>query len=195
MDTEIAMIKDSIFEFRGVKVMLDVHLAQRYGVQTRSLKQAVRRNIERFPKDFMFELTLEEFEDLRLRVANLPESDEPKTGKHAKYLPFAFTELGVSMLSSVLRSEKAIEVNINIMRTFVMLRQFAMGLNELWDRITAIEHEMGIKFKDIFEALHLLIGGNGGRTIVKGFQAFPKQLAEPKKPKLKAAKREKSAIP
>ncbi len=173
METQVAIIKESIFELRGVKVMLDVHIAALYQVETRALKQAVRRNMDRFPVDFMFELAPEEYELLKPEIENLLDH-EPKTGKHAKYLPFAFTELGVGMLSSVLRSEKALEINISIMRTFVMLRHFAMGLSELWERVDFIEREMGIKFRDIFEALHLLTGGNAGRTIVTGFLPVPR---------------------
>ncbi len=178
MDTQLSIIKDCIFEIRGLKVMIDVHLAALYQVETRALKQAVRRNSDRFPSDFMFELRPDEYDVLKLQIGELAEDDEPKTGRHTKYLPFAFTELGVGMLSSVLRSERAIEVNISIMRTFVMLRHFAIGLNELRERVSQIEHEMGIKFRDIFEALEHLLGGKGGRTIVKGFQPALKEPVE-----------------
>jgi hypothetical protein len=169
MTLELSVVKNNIFELRGMRVMIDVHLAALYEVETRTLKQAVRRNMERFPEDFMFELTQEEYDELRLRI-NYEDEDESKTGKHAKYMPFAFTELGVGMLSSVLRSGKAIEVNISIMRAFAMLRQMALGLTELYERIDRIEEEMGIKFEKITVILHHLLGGNAGRTVVEGFK-------------------------
>lgn len=164
---EISVIKSCIFEVRGVRVMLDMHLAAFYQVETRTLKQAVRRNIERFPEDFMFELTPEEYDSLKIQDL---EEDEPKTGKHAKYMPFAFSELGVGMLSSILRSGKAIEINIGIMRAFAIMRQMALGLSELNERISKIEIEMGLKFDDVYEILKLMLGGNGGRTVVEGFK-------------------------
>ncbi len=150
--------------------MLDYHLAALYQVETRALKQAVRRNLERFPEDFMFQLTLEEFKTLQLEDEEEVGAEEPKTGRHSKYLPFVFSELGVGMLSSVLRSSTAIEINISIMRAFVLMRQLALGLSELHDRVERIEHEMGMKFQDVFEILQHMLGGNGGRTIVEGFR-------------------------
>lgn len=185
MNAEIALIKDRIFELRGVKVMLDEDLAELYEVENRALKQAVRRNKASFPDDFMFEVTQEEYDSIRKTgIGSDQEEEEPKTGKHAKYLPFVFTELGVGMLSSVLRSQRAIEVNINIMRTFVMLRNFTMDLAALWDRVLAIEEDMGIKFRDVFEALQTFHSdreasmGNAGRTIVTGFQAPTKRISK-----------------
>jgi hypothetical protein len=177
MTLEVTTIKNCIFEVRGVRVMLDLHLAALYQVETRALKQAVRRNWERFPEDFMFELTPEEFDLLKPQF-NEEEGGESKTGKHAKYLPFAFTEMGVGMLSSVLRSEKAIEINISIMRAFVMTRLMALGLAELNERVARIEQEMGLKFDDVYEVLGLLLGGNAGRTVVEGFKVRkPKEVA------------------
>ena len=119
MDTTVPVerITSKIYLIRGMKVMLDRDLAELYGVETKVLKQAVRRNIKRFPEDFMFELTKSEEKSLRSQIVTL------KRGQHAKYLPFAFTEQGVAMLSSVLNSERAIEVNIQIMRAFTQLRQ------------------------------------------------------------------------
>jgi hypothetical protein len=115
----IEFIQSKIIMIRGQKVMIDQDLAGLYGVQTKVLKQAVRRNIKRFPADFMFELTEEEDLSLRSQIVTL------KRGQHSKYLPFAFTEQGVAMLSSVLNSERAIQVNILIMRSFTRLRQDA----------------------------------------------------------------------
>jgi len=122
-------IEKRIHELRGKKAMLDVDLADLYSVQTRVLNQAVARNIERFPVDFMFTLTLEEASASRSQNVNL------KRGKNIKYLPRAFTEHGILMLSSVLRSETAIQVNIRIMRTFSKMREMMQGCRELIERI------------------------------------------------------------
>lgn len=105
---DLQIIQSKIYEIRGCRVMLDSDLAALYQVETKALKQAVKRNIERFPDDFMFELTKEEVECLRSQIVTLNE----KQGQHLKYMPYAFTEQGVAMLSSVLRSQTAIEVNI-----------------------------------------------------------------------------------
>ncbi|MCO6173990.1 ORF6N domain-containing protein [Flavobacterium sp. NRK F10] len=130
----IEIINDKIYEIRNQKVMFDYDLAELYEIQTKALKQAVRRNLKRFPTDFMFELTLEEFEILRSQFV------PPKRGG-TRYLPFAFTEQGVAMLSSVLNNEKAIAVNIAIMRSFVSLRKFALTYEELTKRLTEIENQ------------------------------------------------------
>ena len=122
------LIQDLIHEIRGKKVMLDFDLARLYQVETRALKQAVRRNISRFPSDFMFELTLEETKSLvnssRSQFVTL---DNPGRGSNVKYKPFVFTEQGVAMLSSVLRSETAIQANIAIMRAFVQVREYLLA--------------------------------------------------------------------
>ncbi len=124
---ELEVIKNKIIEIRGCKVMLDFDLALLYNVETRVLKQAVRRNHNRFPEDFMFELTKIEYDSLRSQIASLKNG----RGQHLKYLPFAFTEQGIAMLSSILNSEKAIEVNISIIRAFVTMRQFTLTYSEL----------------------------------------------------------------
>ncbi len=116
---ELKLVENKIYEMRGLQVMLDFDLAEMYGIETKRLKEAVRRNIERFPDDFMFELTREEYHFLRTQIASL----EIGRGKYSKYQPFAFTEQGVAMLSSVLSSKKAIEINIGIMRAFVVIRK------------------------------------------------------------------------
>lgn len=113
---ELQVIQSKIYEIRGQKVMLDFDLAEMYGTETKYVKRSVRANIKRFPSDFMFELTKEEFESLRCNF-----STSNKRGG-IRYMPYAFTELGVAMLSSVLNSEVAIEININIMRAFVAVR-------------------------------------------------------------------------
>jgi hypothetical protein len=124
----------SIYQIRGQKVMLDRDLAKLYGVETRTLKQAVKRNIKRFPPDFMFELKKEEFENWRSQFVT---SNSDRMG--LRYAPFAFTEQGVAMLSSVLNSDRAIEVNIAIMRTFVKLRKAIMDSDEIRQRLD--EHD------------------------------------------------------
>lgn len=116
---ELQVIQNKIYEIRGVKVILDFDLAEMYGIETKYLKRAVRNNIRRFPSDFMFELTKEEWDSLRCKICTLNKT----RGQHPKYMPFAFSELGVSMLSSILNSDIAIEINISIMRAFVALKQ------------------------------------------------------------------------
>lgn len=114
---QLQLIQSKIYEIRGQKVMLDFDLAEMYGTETKRLKEAVRRNIRRFPSDFMLELSHEEFLSLRSQIAS------SNTRGGTRYMPFAFTEQGVAMLSSVLNSDVAIEININIMRAFVAVRQ------------------------------------------------------------------------
>ncbi|MEP6512461.1 MAG: ORF6N domain-containing protein [Parafilimonas sp.] len=130
---QLSVIQNKIYEIRGNKVMLDFDLAELYEVQTRVLKQAVRRNVDRFPPDFLFELTTKEYNALRSQSVTL----EKGRGKYSKYLSFAFTEQGVAMLSRVLNSEKAIQDNIIIIRTFVLIRQFALNYKELHEKIYA----------------------------------------------------------
>jgi hypothetical protein len=143
---ELEVIQNKIFEVRGRKVMLDFDLALLYNVETKSLKQSVRRNISRFPEDFMFELTEIEFNSLRSQIVTSNRGG-------LRYMPFAFTEQGIAMLSSVLKSEKAIEVNISIIRAFVTFRQFSLTYSELKDRIAVIESQ----FPDIYKALNYLV--------------------------------------
>lgn len=126
-------IESLIYEIRGLPVMLDSDLAKLYGVETRILNQAVRRNVQRFPEDFMFQLTKEEC--LRSQIVTL----NAGRGQHLKYMPHAFTENGVAMLSSVLRSEKAIEVNIRIMRAFTAMRNFLVQNASLFQRMERLE--------------------------------------------------------
>jgi len=122
---DIIPIQNKIHEIRGQRVMLDFDLAEMYGTETRALKQSVRRNLKRFSgDDFMFELTREEYNSLRSQFVTL---DSNGRGKYAKYQPFAFTELGVAMLSSVLSSDTAIEINRGIMRAFVAVRQLILA--------------------------------------------------------------------
>jgi len=117
-----------IHEIRGKRVMLDFDLAEIYQVETKNLKRSVKHNIERFPDDFMFELTQDEIDALRCKKCTLKTGSR---GEHSKYLPFAFTEQGVAMLSGVLRSQRAIQENIKIMRAFVAIRQYVLNYSEI----------------------------------------------------------------
>jgi phage regulator Rha-like protein len=132
----VEQIDSIILLVRGQKVILDRDLAQLYGVTTGNLNKAVKRNIDRFPNDFMFQLTPEEYESLRFRFGIF------KKGQHSKYLPYAFTEQGVAMLSSVLRSKRAIEVNIAIMRVFVRLREMLATHKELARKLSDLEQRL-----------------------------------------------------
>lgn len=151
---ELKVIQDKIHTIRNQKVMFDFDLAELYQVETRALKQAVRRNLKRFPTDFMFELTREEYNSLRSQIVTLEKNNK---GKHSKYLPFVFTEQGISMLSSVLRSDLAIEINISIMRVFIKLRQFALSNAELIGKLDALKNKYDKQFSTIYEALDYLL--------------------------------------
>lgn len=142
-----------ILFIRGHKVILDEDLATLYGVETRALNQAVKRNPARFPDDFMFQLTAEEVASLRSQHVIL----KPGRGQHRKYLPYAFTEQGVAMLSSVLRSDRAIHVNVEIMRAFVRLRQLLASNQELARKLAALERKYDAQFKVVFDAIRELM--------------------------------------
>ena len=152
----MANIETKILLIRGQKVMLDADLAELYAVETKVLNRAVKHNIERFPNDFMFQLSTEEFDNLRFQFGTSSLKSQIGTSRWGgrRYPPYAFTEQGVSMLSSVLRSSRAIEVNIAIMRTFVQLRQMLTSNAELSRKLVALEKNFDIKFKAIFEAIH-----------------------------------------
>lgn len=147
---ELQTIQNKIYEIRGQKVMLDFDLAEMYEVENKRLKEAVRRNIDRFPADFMFELTKKEMETLRSQFAT------SKRGG-TRYPPFAFTEQGVAMLASVLNSPKAIQVNIQIVRAFVYLRQYALSHKDLTEKLKKLERKYNKQFKDVYEALNYLL--------------------------------------
>jgi len=153
MIASVAQIESKMFLIRGQRVMLSQHLAELYEVEQKILNQAVKRNIERFPEDFMFQLTEEEDALLRSQIVTL----KTGRGQHSKYLPYAFTEQGVAMLSSALRSERAIQVNIEIMRAFVRLRQMLATNAELSKKLIALEKKYDIRFKAVFEAIHDLM--------------------------------------
>lgn len=145
-------ITGRIFLIREVKVMLAQDLAKLYGIKTKVLNQAVTRNIERFPKDFMFQLTKNEFNSLRSQFVTLE-----GRGKYPKYLPRVFTEQGVAMLSSVLKSKRAIQVNIQIMRAFIHLRKMLIQYKDLKQKIEAIERKYDKQFQLVFNAIKQLI--------------------------------------
>ena len=152
---DLQIIQNNIFEVRGCRVMLDYHLAELYQVETRALKQAVKRNIERFPSDFMFVLTQEEA-NLLLSIG-VSQNVIPPDYNFGVAMPMAFTEQGVAMLSSVLRSKVAIEVNISIMRAFVLMRQMAIGYEELSRRIEELEVSTDAQFNALYQALTQLL--------------------------------------
>ena len=147
---ELQLIQNKIYEIRGQRVMLDFDLAEMYETETKRLKEAVRRNMDRFPDDFMFKLSNDEYENLRTQNAT------SKRGG-TRYMPFAFTEQGVAMLSSVLNSKKAIQVNIAVIRAFVVLRQHLADYKDLKENIATLEKQMNLNFKDINQALHYLL--------------------------------------
>lgn len=146
-------IATKILFLRGEKVLLDADLALLYGVETKVLKQAVRRNIDRFPEDFLFEVSTEEWNSLRSQIVTL----EKGRGKYSKYPPFAFTEQGVAMLSGILNSPRAIETNIAIMRTFVALRKLMETHKDLAAKIRQLEKKYDQRFKLVFDAIQKLI--------------------------------------
>jgi len=132
--------------------MLDFDLATLYETETKYLKRAVKANIKRFPPDFMIELTKEEFETLRCSSS----TSNQRGG--TRYMPYAFTEQGVAMLSAVLKSDKAIDVNISIMRAFVAIRHFALTSAELTNKLTELEQKYDTQFADVYQALNYLVG-------------------------------------
>jgi hypothetical protein len=147
----VERIESRIFFLRGQKVVLSTHLAELYQVEPRALVQAVKRNIKRFPSDFMFMLSSQECENLKSQIVI------SSWGGLRRAAPYAFTEQGVAMLSSVLRSNRAIQVNIEIMRTFVRLRQMIGPYSELADKLEALEQKYDEQFKVVFDAIRELM--------------------------------------
>jgi hypothetical protein len=144
-------IERRIFMIRGHRVMLDIHLAQLYEVKTKMLNRAMKRNLDRFPDDFTFQLTPEEFKNLRFHFGT------SSFWGGRRYLPYAFTEQGVSMLSSVLRSKRAVRVNIEIMRAFVRLRRWLLTHEELSRKLMTLEKKYDSQFKVVFDAIRKLM--------------------------------------
>lgn len=150
---ELKTIQSRIHEIRGQKVMLDFDLAEMYQVETRVLKQAVKRNLDQFPDDFMFQLSKQEWQEVITNCDNLL----PQTAKFTPTTPLAFTEQGVAMLSGVLKSKKAKQVNIAIMRAFVFLRQYALSHKDLTDKLKQLESKYDQQFKDVYDAINFLL--------------------------------------
>ena len=163
-------IEKAILLMRRQKVMLDANLAELYGVETRVLVQAVKRNLGRFPEDFMFQLSKEEADFLRSQIVTL----EKGRGQHSKYLPYAFTEQGVAMLSSVLHSQRAIQVNIEIMRAFIRLRQMLATHIELARKLDALEKRYDSQFKQVFDAIRQLMAPPEPKKRPIGFRTSKK---------------------
>ena len=147
----VERIENKIYLIRGQKVMLDRDLAELYGVEPKQLKRQVRRNINRFPDDFMFQLSKKEHDSLRCQVGTL------KKGQHLKYLPYAFTEHGALMLSSVLRSKRAMGIGIFVVRAFVRFRQILSTHKELREKIETMERRYDQQFRVVFEAIKKMI--------------------------------------
>jgi len=179
-------IEKAILLVRRQKVMLDADLARLYGVETKVLVQAVKRNIERFPEDFMFQLNKEEADFLRSQIVTLEkgrgqlsreEFDDLRSQSVTssdwggrRYPPYAFTEQGVAMLSSVLRSQRAVQVNIEIMRAFIRLRQMLASHAELARKLDALEKKYDAQFKDVFEAIRQLMAPPEKKRRAIGFR-------------------------
>lgn len=173
-------LRSRIYEVRGLHVMLDSDLAELYGVETKVLNQAVKRNPERFPPDFMFQLTAKEHAALMRQsdasdmapllapaaLRSQPVTSNPIRGGR-RYLPYAFTEQGVAMLSGVLRSERAVTVNIAIMRAFVELRRWARAHEELARKLAALERKSDAQYRQVMEVLEQLLAGPGGARVAK----------------------------
>ncbi len=149
----VELIEKKILLIRGEKVMLDADLAELYQVETFNLNKAVKRNIDRFPQDFMFQLTKQEADSLRFQIGM--SKTEGRGGR--RYLPYVFTEHGVAMLSTVLNSERAVKVNIEIMRAFVRLRQMLASNAELARKLDALEKKYDAQFKVVFDAIRQLM--------------------------------------
>ena len=149
---QLPVIQTKIHEVRGQMVMLDFDLAALYEVENRALKQAVKRNMDRFPDDFMFQLIKNEWQEVITFCDNLPERI-----KFSPATPYAFTEQGVAMLSGILKSKKALQVNISIMRAFVLVRQFALTNKELTSKLQELESTYNKQFKDVYDAINFLL--------------------------------------
>jgi len=147
---ETTNIQQKIYVIRGEKVMLDFDLAALYDVETKALNQAVKRNSARFPEDFMFQLTPKEYNSLKSQIVT-------SSWGGTRKLPFAFTEHGITMLAGILRSEKAISINIIIVRAFIALRQVAVQYKELAEKLAVLENSNNKQFKEIYQALNFLI--------------------------------------
>ena len=159
---EVATLQSKIYDIRGQKVILDFDLAALYEVETRVLNQSVKRNIKRFPVDFMFRLTIEEWGSMRSQIVTAYQNK-----RNITVTPFAFTEQGVAMLSGILNTDVAVNVNIAIMRTFVLIRKYALEHQEFNAKLFEIETKYDKKFSDVYEALNYLIQKDEKETVQK----------------------------
>ena len=166
-----ALLARLIYRIRGINVMFDADLAKLYEVQTKVFLQAVKRNINRFPEDFMFQLTKEELENWRSQIV----TSNPNAKMGLRRRPYAFTEQGVAMLSSVLRSERAIQVNIEIMRAFVNLKQLISSNEKLAKKLVALEKKYDEQFKVVFDAIRQLMIPPEKEKRQIGFAPWPKE--------------------
>ncbi len=157
---QLQVIQTKIYEVRGQKVMLDFDLAELYEVETKRLNEAVKRNTERFLERFMFRLTVIEWENMRSQFATA----STQTKRNVAVTPFAFTEHGVTMLASVLKSDKAIKVNIAIVEAFIALKEFALNYKEIDDKLKELENTYNKQFKDVYEAINYLLQKNKQET-------------------------------
>jgi phage regulator Rha-like protein len=165
----IRSIQNRIYDLRGERVMLDRDLAELYETETKALNLAVKRNLKRFPKDFMFQLTKEEWDDMRFQIETLDsnkslrlqnETLKKGRGQHSKYFPYVFTEQGVAMLSGVLNSDKAINMNIAIMRAFVEVRKIFLKENDLKEQLKEVKQRLGehdTQLNQIYDAMENLL--------------------------------------
>jgi hypothetical protein len=149
---QLEKIQTKIYEIRGQKVMLDFDLAELYEVETRVLNQTVKRNIDIFPSDFMFKLSLTEWESMSSQFVITYPTKRPKSA-----LPYAFTEHGVTMLANVLKSSKARQTSIAIVRAFISLKQFVLNYKELSEKLLELENKYDIQFKDVYDAINFLL--------------------------------------
>ena len=149
---QLQVIQTKIYEVRGQKVMLDYDLAELYEVETRVLNQAVKRNIDIFPADFMFQITINEWENMSSQFVMTSVNKRPKTA-----LPNVFTEHGVTMLANVLKSKKARQTSVAIVRAFIALKQFALTNTELSNKLKELENTYNKQFKDVYEAINYLL--------------------------------------
>jgi hypothetical protein len=170
----IERVTEKIYLIRGMRVMLDRDLAKLYGVETKVFKQAVKRNINRFPEDFMFELTGDEFKNLRSQFVT-------SSWGGPRYVPMAFTEQGVAMLSSVLTSDRAVQVNIQIMRAFIKMRQMYISHEDLKKKIIVMERKYDKQFQIVFEAIKQLIEADEKPRRKIGYVKAPKTSSGKKK--------------
>ena len=171
----IKSIQNRIYEIRGERVMLDKDLASLYEIEAKVLNQAVKRNSKRFPKDFMFQLTMDEFEELKFQIETTENGNSSRSqlvtlktgrGSNIKYLPYAFTEQGVAMLSGILNSDKAIAMNIAIMRAFVEIRRVLIQESDLREQLKQIKERIGehdVQLNQLYDAMENLLDENAAQ--------------------------------